>query len=1113
MTKQTIHTMKTNSLIRAFAYLLVQFYSLWGFSQPNISQVSAPTSSGLYEKYEVSFDLNSYSNPYDPEIINVYAEFWSPSGEYFRQNAFYYEGRTKTDPGIKGEYVETLIPNQDNGWKIRFSPTEIGQWRFRIIAIDANQSSVYPSNGFVYFNCTSSSKHGFIETANNRYLQFSDGTPYYPVGNSLPWFHRPIWRGTQEYGTNQIKGLFDDMASNGIDFVRFEVNFIEGLNLIGWDFVDQTNYCKFYNQRDAWQLDEILEYAEGLDINILFAVFAHSAIGDDGFFQYQGPNDTSPNQYNDINSNGDTLGGYCHGAWSRYHPYNGRIHQGHEPQSPDAGLNLQSPYEWYTDSSAKSEQKKLIRYILARWGYSPNLFGLELMDEADQLAEKNRVDTNPFWIDKPSTFSQDLEDWHFEMKSYIDGINTFDHLVTTAYASMSHPSVTEVYTHMDFNQVHHYTDYLVGNQNGVLDNYYSHTQNYHNQFDKPHAMGEFFYIDYGSISTLDPHLYNVKDALWATFFNGSFGPAWLWTQYEVDENNASNIYNGISNFVKQLPPLSKEHRPYYHIGTEFRMFYLKDLNADEYYGWIQDINFTYRNLLDNHLNYLQSLSFNDRPNLSSSNYSTNLSVSRIGNYRVKWYNTESGNLHSTQNIFTNNGTLTITMPSALRNGKHADAAFIVEFVCNSQWNTSVLNAGDPANVRTNSPTVTSDNGQVTYIGNDNRIHQMYWNGFYWQHAVLNANAPQNVRSDSDLAIDGNGNVFFVATDNRVHIMYWTGSYWQEATLNSAAPQNVRPRSSLVTDQAGNVYFVGTDARVHQYYYNSTYWQEATLNVSAPQNVAFESDLACDHLGKIYFTGTDWRIHQYYYSGGQWNEATLNSSAPQNVRRRLSLLGGWVFIWAANSPLTCDPSGAVYFAASDNRVHNYYWNGSFWQEATLNVNAPQNLDVKTDLLSDDNGKIHFIANDHRVHQYYWAGSQWNEAVNNINDPVNVRSGLSTDGENIFYAGTNYQVWSSYWGCNDLFKSNNPPAEFIGKKDDLQLKVYPNPSNGLYTVLLTDNSNSKLDLFVYDVLGNLLRKSEAIESSELKLDIQDLPKGIYLLKIKKGEQVYSERIIKN
>ena len=62
-----------------------------GAAQPKISNLSFPKEASVYGLYEISFNLGDYPNPYDPEVIDVYAIFRSPKGNTFRINGFYFE--------------------------------------------------------------------------------------------------------------------------------------------------------------------------------------------------------------------------------------------------------------------------------------------------------------------------------------------------------------------------------------------------------------------------------------------------------------------------------------------------------------------------------------------------------------------------------------------------------------------------------------------------------------------------------------------------------------------------------------------------------------------------------------------------------------------------------------------------------------------------------------------------------------------------------------------------------------------------------------------------------------------------------------------------------------
>ena len=103
-----------------------------GFGQPRITEVTFPKSAEIFGMYEISFNMGSYANPYDPEVIDVYAEFVGPNGKSFKVNGFYYEGYTFE----KHKDYEKATADRNNGWRVRFTPDQVGTWTFTFHAID-----------------------------------------------------------------------------------------------------------------------------------------------------------------------------------------------------------------------------------------------------------------------------------------------------------------------------------------------------------------------------------------------------------------------------------------------------------------------------------------------------------------------------------------------------------------------------------------------------------------------------------------------------------------------------------------------------------------------------------------------------------------------------------------------------------------------------------------------------------------------------------------------------------------------------------------------------------------------------------------------------------------
>lgn len=71
------------------------------------------------------------------------------------------------------------------------------------------------------------------------------------------------------------------------------------------------------------------------------------------------------------------------------------------------------------------------------------------------------------------------------------------------------------------------------------------------------------------------------------------------------------------------------------------------------------------------------------------------------------------------------------------------------------------------------------------------------------------------------------------------------------------------------------------------------------------------------------------------------------------------------------------------------------------------------------------------------------------------------------------------------------------------------IYPNPFNGHFTVKISDVNNAHLE--VYSISGQLAFSTSLYEKSTL-IELSDLDKGIYLVKVVSGTNVFSKKVVK-
>ena len=659
-----------------------------GISQSLINTPSFPSSVGLFDKFEVSFTLGaSYSNPYDPDVISVYAIFQGPDNSSYQIDAFYYEDYTFQK--INGFEHATAHP-ENNGWRIRFTPTRIGTWYFRIVAKNSNGILDEMPNGQLReysFTCTSvNSAEGFIYKANSRFLKqevVEQGIrrfhSFYPIGPNVAWYS------CDDYGTfSKPNGIYDyemyiDSLDGRANYMRVWLNRYQYLSLYGPEYT-QTDlngapivyFDSSINQKDSAELDQIMAYAKQHGISVLLCFFSYGDFNDSNGLD---PNDPS--------------------KWSN-NPFNTQ-------------LGLESPCDFFTDHGATKITQHLIRYIVSRWGYSTNIVGWEFWNEVNNMFGMCEGNTH---------IEQDVKDWHDEMFDYLRAIDPYQHCVTTSVGGESSIQYlySTVFIPMDFVQCHRYESI----QNAES----RHQMSYRllkkaeaglSQYPtKPFFFGEFGFAQRQNTPTYaqkDPWGIDLHNSLWTSFFSNSMGSASFWWWPYVNTVGLYHHFLPLLVFAQNLPILSDsftahitgiENGRVLQFPNNIQTYYIINESEDTIYGWSQDTAFAYQSLrwltdsvytvqtnwgpllqfkpnaVFDPLGYVYTLNVSKRPSPSSNSNIITIPITNqpVGKaYIVKWYDSETGNAinSGTPNFVTvqqdaqGNKYVSFQFPSTIRN--------------------------------------------------------------------------------------------------------------------------------------------------------------------------------------------------------------------------------------------------------------------------------------------------------------------------------------------------------------------------------------------------------------------------------------------------------------
>lgn len=153
--------------------------------------------------------LEPSSDPWDPAEVDAAAVFRA-AGQTWRVPAFFGQDYERRRVGGR----DWFYPRGEPGWKVRFAPTRVGEFTATAEVRDAR--GVHRSEP-IRFTSLPPTRPGFLRVsrADPRWLEFSDGTPFFAVGQNLAFI------GSEQYFTlSRAEEAFARLATNGANYLR-----------------------------------------------------------------------------------------------------------------------------------------------------------------------------------------------------------------------------------------------------------------------------------------------------------------------------------------------------------------------------------------------------------------------------------------------------------------------------------------------------------------------------------------------------------------------------------------------------------------------------------------------------------------------------------------------------------------------------------------------------------------------------------------------------------------------------------------------------------------------------------------------------------------------------
>ncbi len=482
----------------AVILLLILSVFLTGCGAPNLS---AGQSNSLVSNLNSPLQNNRFTGsgygPNRSEPGRMAGSGGQPSS-WFMKGAYPMQEASFTLPDLKGNPfdpsvndvmarisgpngVEIKIPAFYDGnttWRVRFTPPVAGNYR---LSLTLNNKPIHPTDlKPSEFHVTGERNPGFIRIDPNHPTRFEydNGTTYYPVGNNL------CWKVGNETDAAFYQRMLGEMSKAGENWARIWMTAWDG-KALDWSRSEKLPIGDL-NLKAARRWDQIVETAQKEGIYLQMTIQYH------GQFSTQ----TNPN-------------------WNQ------------NPWNKANGGFLTTAEGFFTDPRAIQLEKAKLRYIVARWGYSPNVMAWELFNEVQ-------------WTDAASHGHwNEVTAWHQEMADYLRKIDPYHHLIT----SSSTPPDNALIPALDYLQPHIYTDSIIAATSAISPSKYK----------KPIFIGE---CGPSADLSADTGAF-LHEAIWSSLFSPSSGLAEYWAWDNIEHRNLFSQYTALTGFINASGCISK----------------------------------------------------------------------------------------------------------------------------------------------------------------------------------------------------------------------------------------------------------------------------------------------------------------------------------------------------------------------------------------------------------------------------------------------------------------------------------------------------------------------------------------------------------------------------
>ncbi len=432
-------------------------------------EITFPKQCRIDELWELKILATEVQNPYDPEKWSLEASFIYLDTK-INCFGFYYR------PYTYNEKRSTWERSKDSYFAVRFAPPFSGQWKCQLV-LKQKAKPVYEKE-VTFTVLAGDKKERILICENGSYFKKESGAAFFPIGFNLAWYKNSA---VEDYAK-----WFKSLAEAGGNYAR--------IWLASWSFAPEWNDTGLGNyekrQSRLAALDWVIEEAGKYGIYLQLCFLNH------GQFSTKVDPEWNANPYNSVN-----------------------------------GGPLEKPGQFYENKLAQMYWQRKVKYLIARYSYSPQIMIWEIWNEVNWTDGLGKVKVLKPWFEKQAKLIKEIDPYKRPVSLSFQG--------SEAEADIIWPAEG-----MDIVQLHQYNE-------RNWSQYFQRQISSWKRFQKPILAAEFG-LD-PDLTQKDLKATHVIQGIWSSTMAGAAGCAhlWWWDSY-IDPFDLWRVLTPLRQFVSNF---------------------------------------------------------------------------------------------------------------------------------------------------------------------------------------------------------------------------------------------------------------------------------------------------------------------------------------------------------------------------------------------------------------------------------------------------------------------------------------------------------------------------------------------------------------------------------